>query len=93
MDPKTLRAAAVADLSTFLVLWGLGVFLGFPMVPSLVVGAVAGGLAFALIATAAKRAEGFSPTDSTDHLRLDRDLTGERTEDGIELDQPDDWAG
>lgn len=77
MDPRTLRAAAVADLSTFLVLWGLGWFLGFPMVPSLVVGAVAGGLAFALIASAAKRAETFSPTAPTDHLQLDRDVSDE----------------
>lgn len=74
MDPRTLRAAVVADLSTFLVLWGLLAFLGLPMVTSLVVGLVAGTLAFALIALAARRSEGFSPTDPTDHLRLDRDL-------------------
>lgn len=88
IDPRTLRAAVVADLATFLTLWGLGVFLGFAMVPSLVVGAVGGALAFGLIVLAARRSEGFSPTDDTDHLRLDRDLDGDPR-----VDQPDDWAG
>ncbi len=74
MDHRTLRAALVADLATFLTLAGLGVFLGFAAVPSLIVGAVAGGLAFALIALASRRAEGFSPTEPTDHLRLDREV-------------------
>ncbi len=73
MDPRTLRAAIVADLSTFATIAGLGWFLGFSLVPSLVVGAVAGSLAFLLIVLASRRAETFSPTDPTAHLRLDRD--------------------
>ncbi|MFT5222240.1 MAG: fatty acid desaturase [Glaciecola sp.] len=66
MDVKTFRAAALAAAVTLLVLWGLGVFLGFAAVPSLIVGAVSGTMAFALIALASKRAETFSPTDPTD---------------------------
>ncbi len=85
MDPRTLRAAIVADMTTFATITGLGVFLGFAFVPSLLVGAVLGSLAFALLVLASRRSDSFSPTADTDHLRLDRDLP--------EVDQPDDWAG
>ncbi len=74
MDPRTLRAAAIADVSTFLTIGGLGWAMGFPPGPAFITGAVLGGLAFLLIVLAARRAETFSPTESTAHLRLDRDL-------------------
>ncbi len=76
MDPRTLRAAGIADLSTFATIGGLGWAMGFPAGPSFITGAVLGAMAFLLIVLAARRAETFSPTDSTAHLRLDRDLTG-----------------
>jgi len=72
LDPKTIRAAAVADTSTFVTIAGVGLFLGFPAVPVVVSGAVAGGLMAVLIIAASLRAETFAPTDQTDHLRLGR---------------------
>ncbi len=52
---RTLRAAVVADLLGFVLVGGFGWFLGFPLVPSLIAGAVAGSLFLALVLLVAKR--------------------------------------
>ena len=56
---RTLRAVLLAAFIVFAVVAGLGVFLGFEAVASLIAGAVGGVLAGLLIWAAARRAESF----------------------------------
>ena len=55
MDDRTLRAALAADLIGFASVTGIAWFLGVPLVPAIVAGAIAGTLFFFLICAAGKR--------------------------------------
>lgn len=57
---RTLRATLLAAFIGFAAVAGIGVFLGFEVVGSLITGAVIGVLAGALIWGAARRAESFA---------------------------------
>ncbi|MFO7777633.1 MAG: hypothetical protein R6V28_04705 [Nitriliruptoraceae bacterium] len=61
-------------------LTGLGVFLGFPMVPSVWFGLVSGLLAGLLLLGASQRADTFHPTDPNAHLA--EHPSGEHPSDG-----------
>jgi hypothetical protein len=61
---RTLRAALIGALIGFASIAGLGVFLGFAVVGSLVAGVVTGALAGLLLWGAARRAESFHPVDA-----------------------------
>jgi hypothetical protein len=60
MDARTIRAALVAFALAFGGFAGIGVFLGFDAVPSVVTGLVLGGLCGLMILGVAKRAEGMT---------------------------------
>ena len=66
MDPRTLRAAIVAEVIAFASVLGIGLFLGFDLVPTLITAAILGTLAFILIVAAARRAESFEPPPGSD---------------------------
>jgi hypothetical protein len=59
MDDRTLRAALVADLIGFASVAGIALFLGVPLLPAIVAGAIAGTLFFFLIWAAGKRSATF----------------------------------
>jgi len=59
MDDRTLRAALVADLIGFVSVAGIALFLGVPLVPAIIAGAIAGTLFFLLIWAAGKRSATF----------------------------------
>jgi hypothetical protein len=60
---RTLRAMLFAGFIGFAAVAGLGIFLGFDPVGSLVAGAIVGLVAAALLWGAARRADTFHPTD------------------------------
>jgi hypothetical protein len=60
---RTVRAMLFAGFIGFAAVAGLGVFLGFDTVGSIVAGAVFGAIAAALLWGAARRADTFHPTD------------------------------
>ncbi len=62
---RTLRAALLAAFIAFASVAGLGAFLGFDLVGSLVAGVVLAVLAAVLILAAARRADTFAPTPPT----------------------------
>ncbi len=63
---RTLRAALLAALITFAAIAGLGVFLGFDAVGSVVAGAVLALAGGALIWLAGRRADSFHPVEPDD---------------------------
>jgi len=63
MDPRTLRAAAMAAAIGLVAFGGLGAVMGFPVVPSLITGLVMGLLFAGLILWASKRADSLDPND------------------------------
>jgi hypothetical protein len=62
---RTLRAAVLAAAIAFASVAGLGAFLGFDVVGSVVAGLVLAVLAAVLILAAARRADTFEPTPPT----------------------------
>lgn len=65
---RTYGAAVASALVVGGSLIGLGVFLGFPTVPSVWFGLVCGLLAALLLLGASRRADTFHPTDPNAHL-------------------------
>ncbi|MFP4634532.1 MAG: hypothetical protein ACLFRD_01605, partial [Nitriliruptoraceae bacterium] len=63
---RTLRASLLALLIVLLSVGGLGTFLGFDPVASVLTGAVLGALAAALLYGASRRADTFHPADHLD---------------------------
>ncbi len=63
---RTVRAALLAGLITFAAIAGLGVFLGFDAVGSVVAGALLALAGGGLIWLAGRRAESFHPVDPDD---------------------------
>jgi hypothetical protein len=59
VDDRTLRAALVADLIGFSSVAGIALFLGVPLLPAVITGAIAGTLFFFLIWAAGKRSATF----------------------------------
>lgn len=73
MDPRTIRAAVLADAIGFVSVAGIALFLGIDLVPALVAGLVAGTLFLGLILAASRRAASFDdPTDPTTVREDDR---------------------
>ena len=70
---RTLRAALLAAVIIAGTVGGLGSFLGFPAVGSIVTGIVLGLLAGLLLWGAGRRADTFHPTDPDAHLAEHRD--------------------
>jgi hypothetical protein len=62
---RTKRAALLAAVIVAGTIGGLGGFLGFPVVGSVITGLVLGCLAGLLLLAAGRRAESFHPTDPT----------------------------
>ncbi|TVR36597.1 MAG: hypothetical protein EA388_03370 [Nitriliruptor sp.] len=65
---RTKRAALLAAVIVAGTIGGLGGFLGFPPVGSIITGLVLGCLAGLLLIAAGRRAETFHPTDPNAHL-------------------------
>ena len=97
---RTKRAALLAAVIVAGTIGGLGGFLGFPPVGSIVTGLVLGVLAGLLLIAAGRRAETFHPTDPNAHLasqdraHRDGDAPGDLSDTADEHDQrPDDTPG
>ena len=97
---RTKRAALLAAVIVAGTIGGLGGFLGFPPVGSIITGLVLGVLAGLLLIAAGRRAETFHPTDPNAHLtaqdraRRPGDPSGDLSETAGEPDQrPDDTPG
>ena len=72
---RTLRAALVAGVSVAATIGVVGPFLGFPTVPTVLLGIGLGILAALLLWGAGRRAESFHPTDPAAHLADHRDTS------------------
>lgn len=74
---RTVRAALVAGVSVAVTIGVVGPFLGFPTMPTVLVGVGLGVLAALLLWGAGRRAETFHPTDPTAHLADHRKPTSD----------------